>query len=757
MAIRILTACAIAALLLTTPVFAQSNIQQQLSQARAELSAAQAAQSAASSVPNVDFRDNWNETQATHHDKQAQIRQEISNLERNEPNNTAKLNDARGRLAADQQIEREAYESWRNTKEKFDNRKRDIQDANARVAAAQERVTQLEKAAAGAPSTPEPPKTEAAAEPPAPAEKPQGAAVRPGTEADYADVIIETFCAEQGRAYRAAKKAGRKEGQAWDGFINGPLDEFEALRACIDGVGIALRHLDQPPQANPTTSSDDDAAKKAAAETAAAEAEALEKLKKIAQEAFEELKAKKISELKEKIAERDRLKQTLAGPLDELRKRWGKDADDKIRKLAEGTEADQQKLMMALLGIDIGDNGNTTNARPNVGTNPLLMALLQQQGGGTFGAPPVGGGGGGQGGAGTGGGGTGAGGTGGGNAGGGGGGTGQPGGTQPPKPPNTGEIKATSLGRVSGMGGGSNCDPKPAGGGAMFTDHALSGNVNANFSPNCPDGPKTPPANTQQQAAPAPQPTPAQPVVPTGAATGGGDYASLPKTDPTPAGTWAAPEAPPVQAAAAPPPAAGNWTAPAAPPVQLAAISPPAGNWTPPPPAPEGHIPAPAGRWSAPSAYTPPPQQQHNAAPQVASHAPMQQMAEPAKKPACHDPPTSPRGRCVKANGGHCDAAKGIWVSPNDSVKKKCAPLSAQPDRPATHEPSYAPVAALPEQQSHVPRSSHSSAPRQHSAAAIRNTASHLRPQRAPQRVAHRSYTPRAMGYSSRSGGRRRH
>jgi len=47
----------------------------------------------------------------------------------------------------------------------------------------------------------------------------------------------------------------------------------------------------------------------------------------------------------------------------------------------------------------------------------------------------------------------------------------------------------------------------------------------------------------------------------------------------------------------------------------------------------------------------------------------------------CADPPTSPRGRCVKANGGTCDARTKIWVSPNDTVKRQCAKLSPNADR----------------------------------------------------------------------------
>jgi hypothetical protein len=47
----------------------------------------------------------------------------------------------------------------------------------------------------------------------------------------------------------------------------------------------------------------------------------------------------------------------------------------------------------------------------------------------------------------------------------------------------------------------------------------------------------------------------------------------------------------------------------------------------------------------------------------------------------CADPPTSPRGRCVKANGGTCDARTKIWVSPNEQVKRQCARLSPAADR----------------------------------------------------------------------------
>ena len=45
----------------------------------------------------------------------------------------------------------------------------------------------------------------------------------------------------------------------------------------------------------------------------------------------------------------------------------------------------------------------------------------------------------------------------------------------------------------------------------------------------------------------------------------------------------------------------------------------------------------------------------------------------------CADPPTSPRGRCVKANGGTCNGK--IWVSPNEQVKRQCAKLSPNADR----------------------------------------------------------------------------
>ena len=52
-----------------------------------------------------------------------------------------------------------------------------------------------------------------------------------------------------------------------------------------------------------------------------------------------------------------------------------------------------------------------------------------------------------------------------------------------------------------------------------------------------------------------------------------------------------------------------------------------------------------------------------------------------AAQAQCADPPTSPRGRCVKANGGSCDPKTKIWVSPNDQVKQMCAGLSPNADR----------------------------------------------------------------------------
>ena len=47
----------------------------------------------------------------------------------------------------------------------------------------------------------------------------------------------------------------------------------------------------------------------------------------------------------------------------------------------------------------------------------------------------------------------------------------------------------------------------------------------------------------------------------------------------------------------------------------------------------------------------------------------------------CYDPPLTPRGRCHKANGGFCDSAAGVWRSPNEQVRKKCAGHSDKPDR----------------------------------------------------------------------------
>jgi hypothetical protein len=54
--------------------------------------------------------------------------------------------------------------------------------------------------------------------------------------------------------------------------------------------------------------------------------------------------------------------------------------------------------------------------------------------------------------------------------------------------------------------------------------------------------------------------------------------------------------------------------------------------------------------------------------------------ADPASA-QCADPPNSPKGRCIKANGGRCDAVQKIWVSPNEQIRKKCAHLSAKSDR----------------------------------------------------------------------------
>jgi hypothetical protein len=53
----------------------------------------------------------------------------------------------------------------------------------------------------------------------------------------------------------------------------------------------------------------------------------------------------------------------------------------------------------------------------------------------------------------------------------------------------------------------------------------------------------------------------------------------------------------------------------------------------------------------------------------------------PSALAQCADPPTSPKGRCIKANGGRCDPVQKIWVSPNNQVRQKCAAASAQPDR----------------------------------------------------------------------------
>jgi hypothetical protein len=56
-------------------------------------------------------------------------------------------------------------------------------------------------------------------------------------------------------------------------------------------------------------------------------------------------------------------------------------------------------------------------------------------------------------------------------------------------------------------------------------------------------------------------------------------------------------------------------------------------------------------------------------------------MLVPSAYAQCADPPTSPRGRCVKAHGGTCDAQTKIWVSPNEQVKRLCAKLSPNADR----------------------------------------------------------------------------
>ena len=49
----------------------------------------------------------------------------------------------------------------------------------------------------------------------------------------------------------------------------------------------------------------------------------------------------------------------------------------------------------------------------------------------------------------------------------------------------------------------------------------------------------------------------------------------------------------------------------------------------------------------------------------------------------CADPPTSPRGRCIKQNGGRCDPVRKIWVSPNDQVRLLCAPALARRSEPS--------------------------------------------------------------------------
>lgn len=61
----------------------------------------------------------------------------------------------------------------------------------------------------------------------------------------------------------------------------------------------------------------------------------------------------------------------------------------------------------------------------------------------------------------------------------------------------------------------------------------------------------------------------------------------------------------------------------------------------------------------------------------------------------CADPPTSPRGRCIKDSGGSCDPARRIWVSPNDAVRRKCAPLSDKAD-PAAPAPRVETAPASP-------------------------------------------------------------
>ena len=67
--------------------------------------------------------------------------------------------------------------------------------------------------------------------------------------------------------------------------------------------------------------------------------------------------------------------------------------------------------------------------------------------------------------------------------------------------------------------------------------------------------------------------------------------------------------------------------------------------------------------------------------PQVCAVALLATLMAGAAQAQCADPPTSPRGRCVKANGGTCDTRTKIWVSPNDQVKRLCAKLSPNADR----------------------------------------------------------------------------
>jgi hypothetical protein len=47
----------------------------------------------------------------------------------------------------------------------------------------------------------------------------------------------------------------------------------------------------------------------------------------------------------------------------------------------------------------------------------------------------------------------------------------------------------------------------------------------------------------------------------------------------------------------------------------------------------------------------------------------------------CADPPLSPRGRCIKHNGGTCNVDRKVWVAPHDGVRRKCAPLSDRADK----------------------------------------------------------------------------